>query len=143
MCLLKRWMQNYILIIFHFCLPLDVKGACPKAQTLVSRGHNKRQEMSKSLDSSFQSNTSISGVGQLSQNVSWNTITTPSQFVVSTPSSMAGPSVPKKPSGHTSSFTVASTSTKTKSFSKKCRAPDDEETSKQTAARSVCFCQIA
>jgi hypothetical protein len=94
--------------------------------------------MSKLLDSSFHPSTSINWPEQLSQNVSWNAITTPSQFVVSTPSSMAGPSsAAKNPVADTSSLPVASTSTKKRSSRNKSRTPDDEETSKQTAARFV------
>lgn len=119
----------------------SLKRTCPEVLNSVSRAdHSKRQGMSKSQASSFQSNTSINGTGQLSQNVSWNVITTPNQFVVSTPSSMAGPSSdPIRAPVNTSSFPVASSSTRTKSFRKKSWGADDDELSTQTATRSVVF----
>lgn len=97
--------------------------------------------MSNSLGSSFQSNTFNNQTNQPPANLSWNVITTPSQFVVSTPSSMAHLSSNYKPTygmnQTTSNQPEASTSAPKKPAKKKLRKFDDEDVSKNTAARSA------
>lgn len=95
--------------------------------------------MSKTQDSSFSSNTPIiiNGTGKLSTSISWNTITTPAQFVVSTPSSIAAFRTANGVDVNPSNPSVLPTSSTKKSFDKFCLAADDEEKSKQTAARFV------
>ncbi|KZP34615.1 hypothetical protein FIBSPDRAFT_1035611 [Athelia psychrophila] len=97
--------------------------------------------MSNSLGSSSLPNTSIGQTNQLPKPISWNVITTPSQFVVSTPSSMAHLHKPIHSNGASQIINgtpiqpVASTSAPKKVYKKKFRATEDEEISRNTALR--------
>ncbi|KAF7973713.1 hypothetical protein HWV62_14400 [Athelia sp. TMB] len=97
--------------------------------------------MSNSLGASSHPNTPIGHTNQTSKNISWNVITTPSQFVVSTPSSMAHLHKPTNSNGtlqiinESPSQPIASTSASKKAHPKKFRTIEDEEISRNTALR--------